>query len=142
MRILLVDDETFNLILLENLIQMNFPNIKMETALNGKLAFDKVKAADTQGTPFDLVFMDINMPEMDGFQSSKLICSSFKMLKLKTKPYIAAITAYTSDEMKRKAYINGMDKFLTKPAQIQHVYTVIKRVLDRRFVTNTSQSKR
>ena len=82
------------------------------------------------------------MPEMDGFQSSKLICNSFEMGKLKMKPFIAAITAYTSDEMKRKAYINGMDKFLTKPAQIQHVYTVIKRVLDRRFIPNTSQSKR
>ena len=95
---------------------MNFPNAYMETALNGKLAFDKVEASDALETPFDLIFMDINMPEMDGFQSSKLICNSFKMGKLKMKPFIAAITAYTSDEMKRKAYINGMDKFLTKPA--------------------------
>ena len=46
---------------------MNFPNACMETALNGKLAFDKVKASDASETPFDLIFMDINMPEMDGF---------------------------------------------------------------------------
>ena len=46
---------------------MNFPNAYMETALNGKLAFDKVEASDALETPFDLIFMDINMPEMDGF---------------------------------------------------------------------------
>ena len=40
--ILLVDDQVFNLILLENLIGTIFPNAVFETALNGKLALEKV----------------------------------------------------------------------------------------------------
>jgi CheY-like chemotaxis protein len=62
--------------------------------------------------------MDINMPEMDGFESSCLITKEFKEGRLVMKPFIAAITAYTSEEMHRKAINNGMEKFLTKPAQI------------------------
>lgn len=72
-KILLVDDQVFNLILLENLISDTFPNAVFETALNGKLALDKVKEADAEKKPFELIFMDINMPEMDGIESSSLI---------------------------------------------------------------------
>lgn len=45
-KILLADDESFNLILLESMIQEIFPNAVIEQAMNGKLAFDCVKAAD------------------------------------------------------------------------------------------------
>ena len=58
------------------------------------------------------------MPEMDGFESSSLITKEFKEGRLSVKPFIAAITAFTSEEMHRKALKNGMEKFLTKPAQI------------------------
>ena len=120
-RILLVDDQVFNLILLENLIMSNFPNAVFETALNGKLALEKVSESDAAGLPFELILMDINMPEMDGLESSSLILARFNQGKLSTKPFIAAITAYTSEDMKKKAISNGMEKFLTKPAQIQGI---------------------
>ncbi len=115
-RILLVDDQAFNLILLESLIMTNFPNAQCETALNGKLAFDKVVQNDRAGTKFDLILMDINMPEMDGIESSRLITKEFKEGRISAKPFISAITAYTSEQMNRKALENGMEKFLTKPA--------------------------
>lgn len=76
----------FNLIVLENLIIDRFPNADIETALNGKLAFDRVHEADVAASPFQLIFMDINMPEMDGFESSRLILSSCKDKRLSTKP--------------------------------------------------------
>ena len=60
--------------------------------------------------------MDINMPEMDGIESANEIQKQFNKGELSVKPYIAAITAYTSEEMKKKAMSNGMEKFLTKPA--------------------------
>ena len=62
------------------------------------------------------------MPEMDGLESSSLISQRFQQGKLSAKPFIAAITAYTSEDMQKKAFGNGMEKFLTKPAQIQSVF--------------------
>lgn len=99
------------------MIKSSYPNATTETALNGKIALEKVIESDSQGKPFELILMDINMPEMDGFESSSLISASYREGKIKKKPMIAAITAYTSDEMKRRATQNGMEKFLTKPAQ-------------------------
>ena len=61
------------------------------------------------------------MPEMDGFESSRLITKNAREKKIARKPMIAAITAYTSDKMKSKAFSSGMEKFLTKPAQARHV---------------------
>ncbi len=72
-KILLADDESFNLILLESMIQEMFPNAVIEQAMNGKLAFESVKAADEANAPFELIYMDINMPEMDGVDASILI---------------------------------------------------------------------
>lgn len=100
----MVDDQVFNLILLESLIKCNFPNAILKTSLNGKLALEEVMAGDQAQQPFDLIFMDIGMPEMDGFEASSLICKSFREGELTSKPYIAAITAYTSEEMKKKAF--------------------------------------
>ena len=131
-RVLLVDDQVFNLILLENLIQSSFPNAQFEQALNGKLALDKVIEFDRAGTPFEMIFMDINMPEMDGIESSAQITTQFKQGKISSKPFIAAITAYTSEEMKFKSMSNGMEKFLTKPANTQVIYNMIKKFIDAR----------
>ena len=69
--------------------------------------------------------MDINMPEMDGNESSRLITKEFKEGRIARKPFISAITAYTSDEMKSKATKCGMEEFLTKPAQANKVFSVI-----------------
>ena len=65
------------MILLESLIMTYFPNAVCETALNGKLALDKVVHNDRAGTKFELILMDINMPEMDGIESSRLITKEF-----------------------------------------------------------------
>ena len=118
-----------------------YPFATIETALNGKLALDKVLEEDLGGKPFELIFMDINMPEMDGLESSRLIVQSFNEGRLRSKPYIAAITAYESPETKRQALNAGMEKFLTKPAMAARVYDVCKHVLNnvvhRKLVTSS-----
>ena len=124
-KILLADDQVFNLILLEGLITSIFPNAIIETSMNGKLAVEKVEECETAGSPIEIIFMDIGMPEMDGLEASSLIQKKYQEGQLSSKPYIAAITAYTSEEMKRKATSNGMEKFLTKPAMIQNVTRLI-----------------
>ena len=108
----------------------------IDTALNGKLAYDKVLEADAAKCPFQLIFMDINMPEMDGIESSRLITRSCNDKRISTKPFIAAITAYTTPYFKQQALSNGMDRFLTKPADAQRVYEIVQNVLDNSY-TNT-----
>ena len=69
--------------------------------------------------------MDIGMPEMDGLEASSLICQRFQEGKISKKPYIAAITAYDSEDMRKQAANNGMDKFLTKCGEIKKVSQLI-----------------
>ena len=76
--------------------------------------------------------MDINMPEMDGLESARLINQDFRENRIGSKPYISAITAYTSEEMMRKAKMNGMDKFLTKPAEIRIIFQLLSSIMDKR----------
>lgn len=74
---LIVDDQVFNLIVLENLISASFPNAKIEKAMNGKIALETVEQKDREAEPFDMIFMDINMPEMDGIESTRSIKQRF-----------------------------------------------------------------
>ncbi len=68
MKILIVDDEMVNRNLLEILIQ---PYGKTDVAANGKEAYDAIISAHKQKDPFDVVFLDIMMPEMDGHEVLK-----------------------------------------------------------------------
>lgn len=118
------------MIVLENILQCSFPNVILEKAVTGKMALDKVIELDKAGTPQEIVFMDINMPEMDGVQSATLINQEFREGRLSARPFICALTAYGTDEMKRKVKMSGMQHFLTKPAESEAIDKVVKSVLD------------
>ena len=75
------------------------------------------------------------MPEMDGVDASILIKQSFVKGDIKSKPFIAAITAYTSEEVEQRVTQSGMEKFLTKPANPHLVYELIRLVIDRREIS-------
>ena len=77
-----------------------FPKADIKQALNGKIALDMVMENDAEAQPFEVVFMDINMPEMDGFESHRRIMQNYLEGKLSVQPYVAAITAYTSENQR------------------------------------------
>lgn len=65
-KILLVDDQTYNLFVLEQLLS-TLPNVGIvEKAMHGLEAIAMIKA--NKAKQFDLIFMDLNMPIMDGFE--------------------------------------------------------------------------
>ena len=74
-RILIVDDEPFNIISLKNqLCQLNIENIDLiiDEAYNGWMAVDKVRNSQIEGLfSYGLIFMDLSMPIMDGFEASR-----------------------------------------------------------------------
>ncbi len=96
-------------------------NLKSDQALNGKFAVDKVNkriednarepcSCSQMRTNYKLIFMDCNMPVMDGFQATQEIRKL-----LGDTIHIVALTAYNTEDFKKKCFEMGMDNFLTKP---------------------------
>ena len=93
---LIVDDNIFNIITLQMMLEPL--NLKSDMALNGLDALEKIKSRREQAPAdnmYKVVFMDCNMPVMDGFQASKAISEFFRE-DWKNKPVVAAVTAYTN----------------------------------------------
>jgi PAS domain S-box-containing protein len=85
-------------------------------AKNGLVAFDEFRAAIAAREPFDLIFMDIHMPIMNGIEAATEIIAYEKDLQLKHTPIIAL----TADAIKGKEeeYLRvGMDTFVPKPIE-------------------------
>jgi len=103
MRVLIVDDNKINLLITKKNIE-KIEGYSCQTISNGKEAICLVKEKD-----FDLILMDINMPDMDGYEVTKHI----RMFN----PYIPilALTALNSSEISAKAETSGINQIITKP---------------------------
>ncbi|KAG9517113.1 hypothetical protein KCU93_g8869, partial [Aureobasidium melanogenum] len=113
---LLVDDNAINLRLLSTF--MKKLGYTSETAVNGLEAFEKFK---TSSSRFTTILMDISMPVMNGYESSRAIRSHEKILEEKagrTKAVrIIALTGLGSEASKQEAKLSGIDEFYTKPVK-------------------------
>jgi CheY-like chemotaxis protein len=72
----------------------------------------------------DLVFMDIQMPVMNGYKASREIKDKFPHTP------IVAQTAYTNSEDRQKAFASGCDDFISKPIKPSAVKEVLKRFIN------------
>ncbi len=106
LKVLYVEDVLPNQFLMEGLAD-NW-NIELDTALNGLEALEKVRQ-----NKYDLILMDIQMPEMDGFETTQ------EIRNLQDAHYInipiVALTASVSDTTREKIKITGMDDYISKP---------------------------
>lgn len=122
-KVLIVDDNDLNRGLFENLIGQYY---QFESAKNGIEALALLE----QGK-FDLILLDIQMPQMDGFTALKKI----KQRNLSECPVIA-VTAY-AEESDRNSFLNlGFDEFITKPIRPKQFLDVINRTLENILSTN------
>ena len=71
-KILVVDDNSYNLLVMEIILSDITEGPDIHTALNGQLAVEKVLLSREE-SPFNYIFMDLQMPVMDGFQVRKTI---------------------------------------------------------------------
>lgn len=115
-RILIVDDNPLNVKLLERIL-MNL-SMKVTTAQNGSIALDLAR----QHT-YDLIFMDIQMPLMDGIEATKNI----RLFNHKTP--IIAMTGDTMNEIKQQALEVGMNDYLIKPIDHDSLYKALSRFI-------------
>ncbi|CAO3625307.1 unnamed protein product [Cunninghamella blakesleeana] len=119
--ILLVDDNPVNRKVLNRLLDKL--GLKCRMAQDGKEACEMVQQAYDHGKPFDLIFMDIWMPQMNGFEATISIRKSFPDHFL--KPYIVALTACVTPDDRQKCKDAGMNDFLSKPVRKPELVTTI-----------------
>jgi len=104
--VLIVEDNNINTLLAKTLIKKIMPNAKIETATNGQLAVEKCEEKI-----YDIIFMDIQMPVLNGYEATKSIRS---INNYKNIPIIA-LTAGTVIGEKEKCIEVGMNDYISKP---------------------------
>jgi PAS domain S-box-containing protein len=126
-RVLLVDDNSINRKVASEI--MKKANCEVVTADSGKRAIEVY----TQDRNFDLILMDIQMPEMDGLETTQNLRDTFG----NELPKIVAMTAYSMPNDKEKFLKQGMDDYLSKPIRAN---ILIKKISDITGFGDTSEN--
>lgn len=124
LRVLLCDDNVINQkVALRLLKQMGY---RADVAANG---LEALAALDRQ--PYDLVFMDVMMPEMGGLEATEEIRRRQKQLDkfphCKSPLIIVAMTASAMQGDREKCIASGMDDYIAKPVRLEDVRTIVER---------------
>ena len=128
--ILAVDDNPVNLRLLLQILTSN--GYKVRPVTNGKLALSAAKAIAP-----DLILLDINMPDMDGYE----VCQKLKQNPSTADVPVIFISAYNNAIDKVKAFgVGGVD-YIPKPFQIEEVLVRVQNHLSIRFLQQSLQEK-
>lgn len=117
--VLLVDDNAINLKML--VVYMERLDCSYATATNGQEALEIYQQSVQV---FDVVLMDISMPIMDGFESTRQI-RLFERALGRSPTVIVALTGLGSKEAQRKAFRSGVDLFLSKPVPMRKLRGIV-----------------
>ena len=136
-KLLIVDDHEHNLYALRTLIQRHM-DVEVLEASSGRRALDM--ALETPG--IDLIILDVQMPEMDGFQTAR-------MLKIRKKtrdiPIIFLTAAFKTEEFQQKGYEVGAADYLLKPIDdnqlINKISTYFRLIEKERAMTRVLEEK-
>ena len=121
MRILVVDDIFSNRLLLTEILQ----NLEVEydEVENGKEAIEALQQQD-----YDIVLMDIEMPVMNGLETTRYIRDNFPAPK--NRIFIAALTAHNPELFFEDFRDVGFDELLAKPFSLEKISSLIAKVND------------
>jgi CheY-like chemotaxis protein len=89
-----------------------------DVAANGK---DVLRSLELQ--PYDLILMDVQMPEMDGLETASAIRKRWASAE---QPKIIAITAYALKGDREKCLDAGMDDYISKPVKLEELQAVLE----------------
>ena len=122
-KLLVVEDNELNLEIASTLLKE--AGFEVDTAENGKIAVEKVEAASADR--YDLILMDIQMPEMDGYEATRRI-RALPDAKKAALP-IVAMTANAFEDDRKNALHAGMNGHIAKPLDIQKLFQVLSELL-------------
>jgi len=122
--ILVAEDNVVNQRVVTRMLEKQGHRIKLVE--NGKLAL-----AALLDKNYDLVFMDIQMPEMDGFEATHAIREREASLRRRTP--IVAMTAHAMKGDEERCLLAGMDDYITKPLQSDDLMRIINKVKARQY---------
>ena len=109
-KVLIIEDNKVNLTLARIIISKSFPDAMILQAPNGKLGIEVYKSENP-----DIIFMDVQMPEINGFDATKSIRVLESMDEDKRHVPIIALTAGAVKGEKEKCMEAGMDDYISKP---------------------------
>jgi two-component system, sensor histidine kinase and response regulator len=111
--VLLAEDNDINALLAARMIERC--GCSVERATDGRAAVEALRATLEDGArPFDLILMDVLMPDVDGLEATRLITQMFEEAE-RPRPPIVALTANAFSEDRQRCLDGGMDDYLAKP---------------------------
>ncbi len=115
-RVLLAEDNAINALLTRTLLEAE--GCIVEVVEDGSLAVEAVKNA-----PYDMIFMDMRMPNMDGLEATRKI----RAMDHRSKGLpIVALTANAFDDDRNACFDSGMNDFMTKPVSAEELSEMVK----------------
>ena len=121
-RLLLAEDNGLNAEIAMTILQD--ADAEVELAADGKIAVDKLQ--DVPAGYYDAILMDIQMPNMNGYEATKAIR---KLTDERAKIPIIAMTANAFEEDRQAALAVGMDDYVAKPVEISELFRTIMKHL-------------
>jgi CheY-like chemotaxis protein len=118
LRILLAEDNVVNQKLALRLLgQMGY---SADVAVNGQQAVERIEQQI-----YDVVLMDVQMPEMDGLEASRRITTKYQTAQ---RPRIIAMTANAMQGDREQCLVAGMDDYVTKPIRVDTLVAALLQV--------------
>ncbi|MDC8831551.1 response regulator [Alteromonas gilva] len=114
--VLVAEDNEINAEVIRSMLES--AGCEVTVAENGQLAIDAL-----HGVEFDLIFMDVQMPTMDGLEATSIIRNTLGMTDIP----IIALTANAFAEDRERCLAAGMNDFLTKPVNRDKVISIVRR---------------
>ena len=123
-KILLAEDVEINVDVLKELLEE--VNMQVDWARNGRIAvemFEKSAVGE-----YEAIFMDIQMPEMNGYEATRAIRTSSHKLAKNIPIYAMSANTFTEDI--NESFQAGMNGYLKKPIEIEEVYSILQKIVN------------
>ncbi|KAM0721511.1 hypothetical protein Q7P37_002435 [Cladosporium fusiforme] len=129
-RLLIVDDNSINLKMLGMFLQKcGVPGGAITAVSGGREAIEAFREATTRkdsiGLGFDIILMDLSMPEVSGFEATAGIRGMESLSNTLRPAYIIALTSLVSEKDRQAAFEAGVDGYVTKPAGMKGVRQIL-----------------
>lgn len=128
LKILVVDDDVLNRRLMK--VLLTHEGYQVDLASNGLEAFDAIRFQK-----FDIVFMDLRMPVMDGLEASRRIR---KWEDGGQHTFIVGLTASYLPEEGQRMFDAGIDNYISKPFQMEHIKRMLSYSANARYASQQS----